>query len=176
MGATFHCCPPLQDIRERICRCGSAAYIQPALSTVTALLTIHESKLVDSHLTCVHGVSPLGRSDQWKCLLTLNSPALTGNHLPSSRCLTSFLCLHICSLIRCVWLHPCFWTFHLNVFRLVFAQHHHIYCTLQRTNVEEFVRYKYSTLFVSLEARYDLQADLQADLSSGLRAQGTELL
>lgn len=37
----------------------------------TALLNIHESKLEDSHLTSARGVSPLGRSDQWECLLIL---------------------------------------------------------------------------------------------------------
>lgn len=51
VGASFQCYPPLLDIRGQICRSGSAACVQPTLSTVTALLNIHESKLQDSHLT-----------------------------------------------------------------------------------------------------------------------------
>lgn len=81
-GSSFYCCSPLQDIRGQICRCGSAACVEPALSTVTALLNIHESKLVDRHLTCVHGVLPLGRSVQWECLLILHPVAPAGYRLP----------------------------------------------------------------------------------------------
>lgn len=44
----------------------------------TALLNIHESKLEDSHLTSTHGVLPLGRSDQWECLLILDCLAPNG--------------------------------------------------------------------------------------------------
>ena len=80
-GNTFFALP---DIRGQICRGGSAARAQPSLSTVTAALNIHESKLEDSHLTRAHGVSPLGRSHQRECLLTLgrSSPYPSGNLRP----------------------------------------------------------------------------------------------
>lgn len=46
--------------------------MQPAFSTVTALLNIHESKLEGSHLTLTHGVLPLGRLEWWEWLLVLD--------------------------------------------------------------------------------------------------------
>lgn len=58
--------------------------MQPALSTVTALLNIHESKLEDSHLTLTHGVLPLGRSEQWEWLLVLDWLASHGCCQPVS--------------------------------------------------------------------------------------------
>lgn len=61
--------PAPADIRGRICRSGSAAGAQAALSTVTALLNIHESKLEDSHLTSTRAVSPVGRRVGWERLL-----------------------------------------------------------------------------------------------------------